>query len=125
MNYTIKQVAELTDLSTYTLRYYEKEGLLHFVGRNSTGRRVFTEDDLEWLGMIRCLKSTGMSIKQIKQFVDLSKEGDGTLKDRYTMLIEHRQQVLDDIQTMKKHLKKVEHKIDCIAGQMNACQAIK
>jgi DNA-binding transcriptional MerR regulator len=70
MGYTIKQVSERTCLSPHVLRYYEKEGLLSPIERSGSGIRHYSEDDLEWLGLICCLKNTGMSLKQIKTFVD-------------------------------------------------------
>jgi DNA-binding transcriptional MerR regulator len=111
MGYTIKQVSERTKLSAHVLRYYEKEGLLSRISRSQSGIRHYSEDDLEWLGLICCLKNTGMSIKQIKDFVDLSAKGKATLKQRCEMLIEHQKKVESQIQEMYKHLEKVSHKI--------------
>lgn len=117
MNYSIKQVSERTHLPTHTLRYYEKEGLLPFVKRSKSGMRRFSEDDLEWLGLICCLKSTGMSIKQIKEFVELSVQGEGTLKQRCDMLVQHKKCVQEQIKTMEKHLQKVTRKIEHFTAQ--------
>lgn len=111
MMYSIKQVAERTNLKAHVLRYYEKEGLLPYVSRTESGIRRYSEDDLEWLGLINCLKNTGMSIKQIKAFVELSMQGEATLKDRCDMLEEHRQSVLAEIREMQAHLEKVSWKI--------------
>ncbi len=111
MGYTVKQVSARTNLAAHVLRYYEKEGLLPQVGRSKSGIRHYSEDDLEWLGLICCLKNTGMSIKQIKEFVDLSIVGDTTLKERCEMLQEHKKNVEAQIKDMYKHLDKVSHKI--------------
>jgi DNA-binding transcriptional MerR regulator len=111
MGYTIKQVAEKMNLTVYTLRYYEKEGLLPFVQRDCTGNRSFNENDLEWLSLICCLKNTGMPIKQIKQYIDWCLDGDETLATRKKMLIEHRQDVLKQINELKKNLEKINYKI--------------
>ncbi len=111
MGYTVKQVSEKTNLAAHVLRYYEKEGLLPQVGRSKSGIRHYSEDDLEWLGLICCLKNTGMSIKQIKDFVDLSIEGDATLKQRCEMLQEHKNNVEAQIRDMQQYLNKVSHKI--------------
>lgn len=112
MDYTIKQVAERTNLKAHVLRYYEKEGLLPSVGRSDSGIRRYSEDNLEWLGLICCLKNTGMSIKQIKEFVALSMEGAETLGERCTMLREHKKNVEKEIEEMHRHLEKVACKID-------------
>ena len=69
MSYTIGQIAELIHESTYTLRYYSKEGLLPFEKRNEHGIRVFEKEDLELFNVIKCLKATHMPIKEIKKFV--------------------------------------------------------
>ncbi|MNJ40571.1 HTH-type transcriptional regulator AdhR [compost metagenome] len=117
MIYSIKQVSEKTNLPSHTLRYYEKEGLLPFVKRSEGGIRRFTDDHLEWLGLICCLKETGMPIKQIKEFVDLSVQGGGSLKQRCEILIEHKKNVEDEIRTMQKHLQKVTMKINHFSAQ--------
>ncbi|MFD3261508.1 MerR family transcriptional regulator [Paenibacillus lentus] len=117
MSYSIKQVSERTKLASHTLRYYEKEGLLPFVKRSEGGIRRFSDDDLEWLGLICCLKETGMPIKQIKEFVDLSLLGGDTLKQRCEMLIKHKKSVEDEIKTMEKHLQKVTMKINHFTAQ--------
>ena len=66
MGYTIGQAAKKSGLSPYTLRFYEKEGLLPNIRKNSAGLRVFSEEDINWLQMIECLKGTGMSLKKHK-----------------------------------------------------------
>ena len=117
MEYSIKQVSEKTSLKPYVLRYYEKEGLLPLIGRSESGIRKYSEYDLEWIGLICCLKNTGMSIKQIKDFVELSVQGNETLKQRCEMLIEHKQNVESQIEEMQKHLQKVACKISYFTAQ--------
>lgn len=119
--YSIMQVAQNTGLSAPTLRYYEKEGLLPNVNRSSGGIRRFTDEDLEALELICCLKSTGMPIKKIKEFVELSARGKETLKTRCEILYEHKRMVEEQIAQMEKHLKKVNCKIECYATQYEAC----
>lgn len=111
MEYSIKQAAEKVNLTEYTIRYYDKEGLLPFVERDKLGNRAFTEDDLEWLGLICCLKNTGMPIKQIKEFIRLCLDGDETLEIRKELLIEHRREVLRKISELKLNLEKINYKI--------------
>lgn len=117
MDYSIKQISEKTNLKAHVLRYYEKEGLLPCVTRSKSGIRRYSEDDLEWIGLICCLKNTGMSIKQIKDFVELSTQGSKTLKQRCTLLIEHKKNVELQIVEMQKHLQKVTHKIEHFSAQ--------
>jgi len=117
MDYSIKQVSEQTNLKPHVLRYYEKEGLLPFVSRSESGILRYSEYDLEWIGLICCLKNTGMSIKQIKDFVILSLQGNETLKQRCDLLIEHKRNVEEQIQEMKTHLQKVAWKISYFTDQ--------
>lgn len=124
MDYSIKQVSEKTKLKAHVLRYYEKEGLIPFVKRSEGGIRHYSEDDLEWLGLICCLKNTGMSIKQIKNFVRLSVEGEETLKQRCDMLVEHKKNVETEIEEMRKHLQKVSHKIEYFTSQYQKYNAV-
>ena len=112
MSYTIKQVAEKVHLTVHTLRYYDKEGLLPFVNRDKAGNRVFTENDLEWLGLICCLKNTGMPIKQIGIFIQCCLAGDDSLDLRRQMLIEHRQAVIQQMAELDHNLEKINCKID-------------
>ncbi len=117
MDYSIKQVSEKTNLKAHVLRYYEREGLLPNVSRSESGIRRYSQEDLEWLGLICCLKNTGMSIKQIREFVALSTQGNETLKQRCDMLMEHKKTVESQIDEMHNHLKKVTHKIQYFTSQ--------
>ncbi len=118
MKYTIKQASAKTNLTAYTLRYYDKEGLLPFVERDSSGNRLFTDNDIEWLGLICCLKNTGMPIRQIKRFIQSTLQGDHTLENRVEMLLQHRQEVLKQIEELNKNLEKINHKIDYYTGRL-------
>jgi len=120
--YSIKQVSDRTSLPTHTLRYYEKEGLLPNINRSAGGSRRFSDDDLEALELICCLKSTGMPIKKIKEFVELSAQGDRTLKERCEILYEHKRAVEEQIIAMEKHLAKVKCKIECFSAQYEEYQ---
>jgi DNA-binding transcriptional MerR regulator len=122
MFFSIKQVSEKTNLAPHVLRYYESEGLLPSVGRSRKGIRRYSEDDLEWLGLVCCLKNTGMSIKQIKNFVELSIQGDSTLRHRCEMLKEHKAMVENQIVEMQRHLEKVTCKIDYFTRRYEAAQ---
>ena len=110
--YSIQDVSNKTGLSTHTLRYYEKEGLISGVERSQGGFRQYSEEDLERLGLIRCLKNTGMSIQEIARFVKLTHEGDHTLEERVELLREHRDRVLERMAEMQEHLDKVTWKLN-------------
>ena len=110
--YSIKDVSEKTGLSAHTLRYYEREGLLSGVERTSGGFRQYSDADLEALWLICCLKNTGMSLQEITRFVNLAREGDGTLRQRLEMLEAHRDDVIARMREMQRYLDKVNRKID-------------
>ena len=93
MGYSIGQVAEKCGISAYTLRYYDKEGLLPFVERSSGGIRMFRDSDFEWLQVIHCMKNAGMSIKDIRSYIQLAMQGNGTIDARLHMF-EHQRDVL-------------------------------
>ena len=121
--YSIQDVSNKTGLSTHTLRYYEKEGLISGVERSQGGFRQYTYEDLERLGLIRCLKNTGMSIQEIARFVQLTHEGDHTLEERVELLREHRERVLERMAEMQEHLDKVTWKLNFFTEKLKAYQA--
>lgn len=110
MFYTIGKVAKKLNISAHTLRYYDKEGLLPFVERNHNGIRIFKDSDFEWLTTIECLKKTGMSIKDIKHFIDLCMAGDATIEQRLQLMQQQRQTVLLQIEQMQEILHKLDYK---------------
>jgi len=111
MGYSIGQVAEKMGMTTHTLRYYEKEGLLPFVRKSGSGLRIFSDSDVEWLALIECLKGTGMSLKDIKQYIDWFLEGDSTLEKRLNMFVCQKQKVEAQMQQLQKHMEKINYKI--------------
>lgn len=110
MKYTISEAAKKTNLTAHTIRYYDKEGLLPFVDRTESGIRYFSENDLEGLGVINCLKATGMPIKEIKIFMDWCVQGDSTLKERYNMFLERKTAVQNQIEELQRALDKINYK---------------
>ena len=123
--YSIQDVSKRTGLSAHTLRYYEKEGLLSHVERSSGGFRQYTDEDLEALGLICCLKNTGMSLQEINRFVALTQEGEQTLKERVELLREHRENVIARMAEMQKYLDKVTWKLDFYTEKLRAYEQRK
>lgn len=109
--YTIHEVAAACNISVHTIRFYDKEGLLPFVTRNSTGNRQFSEADLEVIKLMCCLKNSGMQVKEIKQYIDLCMQGEETAPARRQLMIEHRKTILRQIDDYKKNLNIVDLKI--------------
>ena len=109
--YSIGNVAKRTGLSTYTLRFYEKEGLLPTIYKNSAGLRRFSEQDLRWLKMIERLKSTGMSLKDIKHYLDLYKKGATTVLDRKKMILEQKAHLEEQMKALQENIERINFKI--------------
>lgn len=118
--YSIQEVCRKTGLSAHTLRFYEKEGLLTQVSRSRGGFRQYTNDDLESLGLICCLKNTGMTLQEISRFVLLTQQGDHTLKERCELLKKHRENVLERMAEMQRHLDQVTRKLDFFSDKLKA-----
>lgn len=108
--FSISEVANELNLTVYTLRYYDKEGLMPFVERTSNGTRLFKETDIGALKIIECLKASGMPIKEIKNFIDWCSEGDATLQQRYDMFLERKATVEAQMEELKKTMEIIEHK---------------
>ncbi|MBQ6174241.1 MAG: MerR family transcriptional regulator [Clostridia bacterium] len=123
--YSIQEVSRRTGLSAHTLRYYEKEGLITGVERSPGGFRQYTDEDLESLGLICCLKNTGMSLEEIARFVRLTQEGEHTLRERVALLEAHRGRVIDRMEEMKRHLEKVTWKLNFFSEKLKAYEERK
>lgn len=109
MSYSIKEVAELMNVSTATLRYYDDEGLLPNIKRVN-GRRVFEEEDFKWLKLLSCMKEINMPIKKIREYVQLTQQGDSTLQARFEMILQQKQIILSQVEELNKCLKVFEFK---------------
>lgn len=107
--YTIGQVAEMFNLPASTLRYYDSEGLFPNLARSS-GIRQFSDNELEALRVIDCLKKSGLAISEIKQFMDWSLEGPTTFKERYDLFVRQRAAVEAEIAEMEKVLNMIKYK---------------
>ena len=90
MTLSIGDVSAATGLSVHTLRMYERDGLLTTVlRRDAGGRRVYTEDDVQWLANVRIFRSSGMPLAVIARFAELVREGEGNEEERLRLLHEH------------------------------------
>lgn len=107
----IKQFSELTQVSAYTLRYYEKIGLLKQVSRSANGHRSFSAKDVDWVGFIKRLKDMGMELKKIQQYADLREQGESTSGQRKQLLVEHVLVVEKRIKVEVSNLEKIKQKI--------------
>ncbi|GCF94132.1 MerR family transcriptional regulator [Enterococcus florum] len=112
MNYTASEAAKKLGLTKDGLRYYEKEGLVPAIRRNDAGHRMYSESDIEWLYLIRCLRDTDMPIAKIKEYVSLLLQGGSeSLSKRRTILQEHQDYILKKMQTYQQLSQMIDQKI--------------
>ncbi|MFF0389417.1 MerR family transcriptional regulator [Kitasatospora sp. NPDC004615] len=110
---TPAEAAELSGFSLDTLRYYERIGLLTAITRATSGHRRFTPDDLAWLGILRCLRDTGMPIADMRRYAELARtEGPASLLDRIALLEQHDTAVNDHIALLERQRTHLREKID-------------
>lgn len=110
--FTIGHVAKETGLNIGAIRFYERKGLLEPAARNEQNNRLYSEHELNWLVFIKCLRETGMSVEDIKQYYEMVKTGTSTLPERIKLIQEQKQKLLDDIEEKKQQLVHLEHKLD-------------
>ena len=110
MTYTVGEAARILGVATSTLRYYESEGLLPTLGRSAGGQRVFTDREMEACRVIECLKSSGLSIREIKSFMDMAVEGDTTLAARLELFETRRQALAAEMSRLQEVMGVLEFK---------------
>ncbi len=108
---TIAEVSEKYDITQDTLRYYERIGLIPRVNRNKSGMRDFNEDDLRWVEFIKCMRSAGLPIETLMEYVKLYQQGDETIDARINILMEQRRQLVKRMEDMKETLERLDIKI--------------
>lgn len=109
---TIAEVSKKFDLTADTLRYYERIGLLPTVNRNSSGNRDYTEEDCRWVQFIRCMRSAGLSIEVLIEYVSLFQQGNETTGARKELLLEQRKQIVAKVEELQNTLAYLDKKID-------------
>lgn len=112
MYYTIKQMAEIFDVTEHTLRYYTDQGLLP-CERDGSNRRVFNEESINWMQGIKCLKGCGASIEDIKEYCRLCllEESEENLKARYEIILKQRKEAYKRVEETKATAKYMDEKV--------------
>ena len=110
--YTIKEVAEKMDVSEHTLRFWAKSGFFPFVTRDKNNIRMFSEDDLNWVKIVKCLRSVGTESKLVKRYVDLCIIGDSTINERYEIIKATKEKALKQMEELNKQLEMLDYKED-------------
>ena len=109
---TITEVSKKYDITTDTLRYYERIGLIPPVPRTKGGVRNYDEDSCRWIEMMKCLRKAGVQIEALIEYVALYKQGDSTLDARKAILVEQRSQLVDRMEDMRASLERLNDKIE-------------
>ncbi|MDN3955549.1 MerR family transcriptional regulator [Sporolactobacillus laevolacticus] len=115
--YTIGQIAEKTHLSIHTLRYYEKEGIVPFIKRTESGIRIYEEEHIDWFKFLNCLRKTGMSITRLKDFSDLTLQGDETIDQRIQILEQQRKFIEGQIEILMSYIEMINFKTEMYSKQ--------
>ena len=108
--YTIKEVADKMDISEHTLRFWAKSGFFPFVKRNENNIRMFTDNDLEWVRIVKCLRGVGTENKAIKRYIDLCIIGDSTISDRYEIIKDTKKKAEQQMNDLKSQLDLLDYK---------------
>lgn len=108
----IKEFAERLNISQYTLRFYEKVGVLNPIKRKKNGYREYDENDIGWMEFVLKLKDTGMPLKKIVEYAELRSHGKGTRLQRQKLLQEHEGELIKRIGILKSNLTLIQKKIE-------------
>ena len=109
---TIAEVSKQYNISADTLRYYERIGLIPPVNRNKNGIRDYTDEDCKWVDFIKCMRSAGLPIEVLIEYVTLFRQGNSTIEARKEILIEQRGILEEKINFMTATLERLNYKID-------------
>lgn len=129
MHYSIGEVSEQTGIPVSTLRYYDREGMFPNIERKNGGIRSFSEEEVATLGIVECLKNSGLSIKEIKQFLDWCEEGDASLEKRRDLFYRQLDAVQQRMAQLQDTLDTVRYKCwyydtACAAGSERAPHSV-
>ncbi|MDG0061978.1 MerR family transcriptional regulator [Priestia megaterium] len=120
MTYSIGEFSKLVGLSGYTLRFYEKEGLIK-VNRDENNVRIYSDENKLWIESLLHLKNTGMSLKDMKRFAMWGHMGDETMEERLALLKNHRKKVVEELEKIRQSLEHLDKKIDFYENEVGDC----
>jgi DNA-binding transcriptional MerR regulator len=120
LTYSIGEFSKLVGLSGYTLRFYEKEGLIK-VNRDENNVRIYSDENKLWIESLLHLKNTGMSLKDMKRFAMWGHMGDKTMEERLDLLRNHRKKVVEDLEKLRQSLEHLDKKIDFYENEVGDC----
>ena len=108
--YTIKEVAQMMDISEHTLRFWAKSCFFPFVKRNENNIRMFSDNDLEWVKIVKCLRSVGTENKLVKRYIDLCIVGDSTIPERYEIIQTTKAKAQEQMKELTQQLSLLDYK---------------
>ena len=111
MEYLIKDASKKLNISIYTLRYYDKEGLTPFVKKDENGVRIYTDEDLEWIRMLINLRDIDMPISNIKEYIELYLKGDETIEQRRDLMCRYREYIKKKVEDTIRNLEMATEKL--------------
>jgi DNA-binding transcriptional MerR regulator len=120
LTYSIGEFSKIVGVSEHTLRYYEKEGLIK-VNRDENNVRVYSDKDKLWVETLLHLKKSGMSLKDMKQFIMWGYMGDETMEERLALLKNHRQKVVEEFEKIRQSLEFLDTKINFYENELGNC----
>lgn len=115
---TIGEVSKKLDIPIDTLRYYEKIGLIGPVPKTKSGIRDYDDISIRQIEFIKCMRSANLPIEELIKYMNLFKEGDKTLKERKQMLVNQRENVIKQIEELKKVKERLDHKLELYDEQL-------
>ncbi len=108
--YTVKNVADMMGLSTYTVRYYENSGLIPEVDRTDGNIRMFSDYSLSWLRLVHCLRATGLPIENVRRYIELCAKGDSTIPERAKIIFEQEKSLREQIRALNRQMEILRYK---------------
>jgi len=120
LTYSIGEFSKIVGVSEHTLRYYEKEGLIK-VNRDENNVRVYSDKDKLWVETLLHLKKSGMSLKDMKQFIMWGYMGDETMEERLALLKKHRKKVIEEFEKIRQSLEFLDTKINFYENELGNC----
>lgn len=120
---TISEICKKFDISSDTLRYYEKIGLLPKISRTKGGIRDYSQNDCNWIEFIKCMRAAGISIEKLVEYVNLYNQGDSTILQRKQILIEEREKIIEKLGILQNSLERLNYKIEHYDDLVLKCES--
>jgi DNA-binding transcriptional MerR regulator len=120
LTYSIGEFSKIVGVSEHTLRFYEKEGLIR-VNRDDNNVRIYSDEDKLWVETLLHLKKSGMSLKDMKQFIMWGYIGDETMEERLALLKNHRKKVVEEFEKIRQSLEFLDTKINFYENELGNC----